>query len=230
MSTCKLWKDQNSLFSSDLAVLLTQLLENSVFMSFYPEKCGLSCRCQKFRINVIFVVLLFGIALVQKILYCRIYAVVKLFLQNSLQQLSASDVFQVLHLPPSNHSRVIVLQVIHVCSPVRQRHCCRITHQSLVINDKISFLQYKVLWRFPRVNARGFKTALHFSVKENLYIPYGEVSSQQLFPARQRLQEIFHFFSSTAFQNSKTGRKCIFFEAYINCCKKSDSLCYVENI
>lgn len=42
MSDCKLWKDQNSLSSSDLAVLLTQLLENSAFMNFYLEKCGLS--------------------------------------------------------------------------------------------------------------------------------------------------------------------------------------------
>lgn len=56
------------------------------------------------------------------------------------------------------------------------------------------------------MNAQGFKTALHFSVNENLYgIPYGEVSSQQLFPARQLLLEIFEFFSSIAFQNSKTG-------------------------
>lgn len=64
MSACKLWKDQNSLFSSDLGLLLTQFLEISGFIIFYPEKCGLSCMCQKFSINVIFVVLLFGIALV----------------------------------------------------------------------------------------------------------------------------------------------------------------------
>lgn len=64
MSACKPWKDQSSFFSSDLAVLLTQLLENSVFINFYPEKYGLSCICHKFSINVIFVVLLFGIALV----------------------------------------------------------------------------------------------------------------------------------------------------------------------
>lgn len=42
MSACKLWKDQNSLFSSDLAVLLIQLLENSVFINFYPEKYVIS--------------------------------------------------------------------------------------------------------------------------------------------------------------------------------------------
>lgn len=59
-----LWKDQNSLFCGDLAALLTQLLGNSVFINFYPDKCGLSCRCQKFSKNVILVVLLFGIALV----------------------------------------------------------------------------------------------------------------------------------------------------------------------
>lgn len=56
------------------------------------------------------------------------------------------------------------------------------------------------------MNAQGFKTALHFSVNENLYgIPCGEVCSPQLFPAKQLLLEIFDFFSSTAFQNSKTG-------------------------
>lgn len=75
------------------------------------------------------------------------------------------------------------LAASHPC--VRSCHikglCCRITHQSGVINDKISFLQDKVPCRFPRVNAQDFKTALHFSLKENLYgIPYGEVSSQQL--------------------------------------------------
>jgi len=74
-----------------------------------------------------------------------------------------------------------------------------------VVSDKIPFLQRKVPCRFPRVNAQDFKTALHFFVKESLHsIPYGEVSSQQLFPGRQLLWETFELFSSTLFQNSKT--------------------------
>lgn len=57
-------KEQNSLFSSDLAVLLTQLLENSVFTNLSFEKCGLSYICQKFSVNFIFMMFSFGIALV----------------------------------------------------------------------------------------------------------------------------------------------------------------------
>lgn len=44
------------------------------------------------------------------------------------------------------------------------------------------------------------------SVKQNLRsIPYGETSSQQLFPEKQLLWEIFGLFSPTTFRNNKTG-------------------------
>lgn len=57
-------KEQNSFFSSDLAVLLTQLLENSLLINLSFEKCRLSCICPKFSVNLIFMMFLFGIALV----------------------------------------------------------------------------------------------------------------------------------------------------------------------
>lgn len=52
-------KEQNSLFSTDLAVLLTQLLENSVFITLSFEKCGLMYICQKLGVNLIFMMFLF---------------------------------------------------------------------------------------------------------------------------------------------------------------------------
>lgn len=52
-------KGQNSLFSSDLALLSTQLLEHSGIRNLSFEKCGLSYACQKFSVNLIFMMFLF---------------------------------------------------------------------------------------------------------------------------------------------------------------------------
>lgn len=74
-------REQSSLSYSDPAVLLTQLLENSAFINLPFEKCRLHCICQKFSVNLTFMMFVFGISLVWKVLYCsRINALVKLLL------------------------------------------------------------------------------------------------------------------------------------------------------